>query len=389
MKKIQTIIKKEIRDNFRDKRSIMMAMVYNPVIGAGMLVFMAYFLISMIVNDVDKPIEITINGQDYAPNLIQYLKENNVEIKAGPDDPEAAILNKKEKFIVDITPDYGEKWIEGQPAGVNIFYDDSENSGRKQLRKARSLLNAYNSQIAGLRMQARGIDPQTIKPINIQSIDISTPSSRSTLILNMIPLFLIITVLTGGLYLAIDMTAGEKERNSLEPLLTLPISRKDIVTGKYLTTVLFGFLSYMVLLTAYYFLMPFIPLEKLDMQSNFGLDVVFKFTLIGIPLSFLAASLLMLCAAYAKSFKEAQTYIPLLMLITMIPMGIASFKDITTSAKAMLVPNMSQNMIMLDLIKGNPVPNSYILISGVVTLVIAFIIYLVTVQFYKKESLLQ
>ena len=366
-----------------------MALVYNPLIGAVTLILTAHFLISMIVSDIDKPIEVTVNGQEHAPNLIQFLKQNNVEINSGPENPEAAILNKKEKFVIEITKDYAEQWRAGEPAGINIYSDDSETSGRKQLRKARSLINAYNVQIARLRMQARGIDSNIGKPINLHNIDISTPSSRSAMMLYMIPFMLIIAVLMGGLYLSIDLTAGEKERKSLEPLLTLPFSRSEIVAGKYLTTVIFSFISYTVMLIMFYFIMPFVPFEKLDMQSNFGLDVVFKCLIIGLPLSFFASSLLMLCSAYAKSFKEAQTYIPILMMLTMIPIGIAGFKDLATSAQAMLVPNMGQNMLILDLIKGNPVPDHYILLSAVVTLAVAFLIYLVVVRLYQRESLLQ
>src|SRR5690606_5649109 len=119
------------------------------------------------------------------------------------------------------------------------------------------------------RLLARGIDPSVIQPMKLQRLDVATPAGRALLILGMLTYFCFMSMLVGGFYLAVDSTAGERERGSLEPLLSLPVTRAALIGGKMLATAVFMSLSLLLTLFAFVVVLRFIPLEALGMSANF------------------------------------------------------------------------------------------------------------------------
>jgi sodium transport system permease protein len=192
----------------------------------------------------------------------------------------------------------------------------------------------------------------------------------------------------GGLYLAIDTTAGERERKSLEPLLTVPVTRATLLAGKIGATACFMLLSLALTLAGLSIVLSFLPLEQLGMSSSFGVSTSIAAFLILAPIAPLGATLLTLVASFTKSYKEAQTYLGLLLLVPTLPVIAATIMNVKASAALMWVPSMSQHLLVTALIKNEPVAFTMVAQSVISTLLVAGLLGLLSTKLYEREGLL-
>ena len=174
------------------------------------------------------------------------------------------------KIILDIPEDFGARLQEGQPAPVVLYSDSSRGFERRGVGRVRALVSQYGIEIAQLRFLARGIDPISVLPISVQEIDVSTPTGRSVLVLNMMTYLVLLSMLFGGLYLAIDATAGERERGSLEVLLTSPVPREHLIYGKIAAAAAYMLISLVLTVTMFAVAISFVGLEQLGITANLG-----------------------------------------------------------------------------------------------------------------------
>ena len=386
-----TVLLKEIRDNFRDRRTMMSALVFGPLFGPVIFAAVMTLTLKQATGAAEKPLPLAVVGAMNAPNLIAFLEQQDTEIERLELAPEAAIdavKNGDESMVLIIGEDFSESWAEATPARVSLVLDNSDNSTSRQERRARGMIGAYAGQIGTMRLLARGVSPQLASPIAINEIDTSTPSTRAALLLGMLSYFLLFSMLAGGMYLAIDSTAGERERGSLEPLLTLPVSRGTLLLGKLTATIFFMCASLAIALTAFSLVLGFIPLQELGMSVNFGPRQVVTAFVVTVPFALIGAALLTLVASFTKSFKEAQSYTTIAMLVPTLPIMVAAVMNLKPSLEWMLVPSMSQHLLLLDLVKGEALQPLFIGVSVLSSLAIGGILTLLAVQLYKRESLL-
>ncbi len=204
-------------------------------------------------------------------------------------------------------------------------------------------------------MLARGMDPMVLAPVAVHDVDVSTPASRSVLALGTMSYIILLTMLTGGLYLAIDATAGERERGSLEPLLTVPVKREHLIYGKILATCAYMSLSLVLSVTALAVLLRFVGLESFGMSVNFGPLTALKVILFTIPLVPLGASLMTIVAAYTRSYREAQTYLGLMLLVPTLPLVFAGALGLQPTLGLMATPSLSQHFLITSLLKDEAI----------------------------------
>ncbi|MFQ5608797.1 MAG: ABC transporter permease, partial [Woeseiaceae bacterium] len=308
MRTLFTVFFKEILDNVRDRRTLASALLMGPLFGPILFAFVINLSVERSLADVEKTMALPVIGAEYAPNLIRYLESENIEIVAGPEDRAAALDAVKtgdHDIVVIIPPGFGEQLASALPAKVELISDQANTTADREARRARNALHNYNQQLAAIRLSARGVSPLVLRPLNIDDVDVSTPSGRSGILLGMMSYFFIFAMLMGGMYLAIDTTAGERERGSLEPLLALPVTRDTLMLGKIIATCVFMALSLMLSLWSFFFAIRFMPLEQLGMTPNFGADVVIKAFLMLAPFILVGASAMTLVASFTKSYKEA------------------------------------------------------------------------------------
>jgi sodium transport system permease protein len=252
----------------------------------------------------------------------------------------------------------------------------------------RSLLGQYGALLARLRVAVRGLDPLLLAPVAVQDIDVSTPATRSVLVLGTLSYLVLLTMLMGGMYLAIDATAGERERGSLEPLLTVPVPREQLIFGKILATCAYMSASLILTVAVFTIVLRFAGLERLGMSVNFGPWVAARVVLCCLPLVPLGAALMTIVAAYTRSYREAQTWLGLVLLVPTLPLVFAGVLGLRPRLPAMAVPSLSQHLLITGLLRDEPLPWGFLALSVASTLALAALLSGVAGRLYRREALL-
>ena len=388
---IRIVFAKEILDHFRDRRALLSALIMGPLFGPIFFAIVINLSLSQAINDEAKPLELPVIGAEHAPNLVAFLESENIIFKEPPESREAAIeaiKNGSLDAVLIIPESYGAEQADSIPARIEVIADKSNRQAYRQAERAADALRAYSQQIASIRLVARGINANVMRPLNIDFVDVSTPSGRSALLLGMLTYFFIFAMLMGGTSLAIDATAGERERGSLEPLLSLPVSRDHLILGKIAAACFFMLLSLSLSLGAFGVALNFLPLEKLGMTPNFGPSIIFIAFLIMAPFVLLGASLMTLVASFTTSFKEAQTWLGIVLLAPTMPILVVSLLNVRTATELMLVPSLSQHLLLVALLKKEPIVALHVILSVGSTLIIGAALAWLCARLYRREGLL-
>jgi sodium transport system permease protein len=373
MKTVRTVFFKEVKDNFRDRRTLLTALLMGPLFGPILFAFVINLAVKQSLSNQDEALDLPVIGQEHAPNLIAYLESSNINIEEGPATREAAIeavTNGEHDVVIVIPETFGDDLSELIPATVELITDQANNQAERETRRARRALQAYNQELAAMRLTIRGVSPQILRPLNIDEVDVSTPSGRSAMLLG------------------IDATAGERERGSLEPLLCLPVKRDHLIFGKIFAACLFMAMSLSLSLTCFYFALKFMPLVELGMTPNFGPAVVVLAFLLLLPFALVGASLMTMVASFTKSFKEAQTWVSVVLLAPTLPILIVSILMVRPSTALMFIPSLSQHLLLVGLIRNEPVNALHAVVSVGGTLLVGAILTWVCARLYRREGLL-
>ena len=382
---------KEIIDNLRDRRTLASALIMGPIFGPLLFAFVINLSIERSLESAESTLELPVLGETHAPNLVRYLRSRNIDVVDGPADRDAAIEAVKtgaHDIVLIIPESFGEQLADTIPAKVELVSDQANTDADREARRVRTTLYAYNQELAGIRLSARGVNPMLLRPLNIDEVDVSTASGRSAILLGMMSYFFIFATLMGGMYLAIDATAGERERGSLEPLLSLPVTRDQLILGKIAATCVYMALSLILSLTSFYVAIKFLPLEQLGMTPNFGPTVVFATFLLFAPFILLGAALMTLVASFTKSYREAQTWLSIVLIAPTMPILIVSILTLRPKLEFMFIPSLSQHLLLVDMVKNEPVNNLHVLISVLSTLVFGALLTLICARLYRREGLL-
>lgn len=388
LNKILVIFQKEVLDNLRDRRALT-SMLMGTLLGPGLMLLLFFVIGRTVEEATQQALQLPVVGAEHAPNLIQFLEQNNVEILEAPANPEQSVRVGDYDMILVVSEDYGENLQKGLPATVELIVDDSRQSSQVDVNRTERLLDSYNQQLAVLRLIARGISPVILQPLTVETVDVATPQSQAANLLSMMPYFLIFSVFLGGMHLAIDTTAGERERNSLEPLLINPVSRRDMVLGKMGATALFTIISLVGTLAAFGILFNLVPLEEfIGARINISPGIMMGIFLICLPMVGLAAALQTIIAAFSRNYKEAQSYLSFLPLIPALPGMFLAFVPVKPTLWMMLIPTFGQQLIINQLMREEPVLAMNVLLSISITLFAAGLLTLIAIRLYRQERIL-
>jgi sodium transport system permease protein len=378
---------KEVVENVRDRKTMFNALVMGPLLGPVFFVFLMSFMLKKQIELAEKPLEVPVVGAERAPNLVGWLKGQGVVVLPAPDDPSAVVRDREAKMVLIIPASYPELWRQGKTAQLELVRDSSDQQSGAQVSRMNALLSSYGSQQAALRLSARGMNPSLTAPVAVADRDLASRQQRAGQLLSFLPYLLVLGAFLGGMYLAIDTTAGERERQSLEPLLATPSTRAQIVLGKLAATFAFAMTSMMLSLVAFSFAFRYIPLERLGMVVDLGAGFVVRAGLLMVPLVMCFAALQTIVAAYAKSYREAQTYLSLLMLLPMIPSVILMINPMKTELWMAAVPLLSQNVLIMQLARGEAVELARFGLSFGASLALAGVLVWIAVRIYHREQL--
>jgi sodium transport system permease protein len=391
MRALATVFRKEFLDNLRDRRTLLSALLFGPLFGPLLFGLMVSRMLDQSVAESDEPLKLTISGAQYAPGLTRYLEAQGAHLsKADLDEDQAraAVRGGSAKIVLIIPEEYGARFSAATPAPVLLVADSADSQTRKIADRARGVIGGYASSIAQLRLQARGVNPLLAVPVAVNEVDVATPTGRAVVVLGFMTYFVLFAVLMGGLYLAIDSTAGERERGSLEALLSLPVARSSLVGGKILATCAYMCISLALSLTAFVCVFRFVPLEKLGMSANLNVRTALIFFAICLPFVPLGAALMTFVASFTRSYREAQTYLTAVLLVPTLPIAFASIYSLRTHSSLMFIPSLSQHLLMTSVLKDEPIAALDVGVSAAASLGVALVLMVLTARHWRRESML-
>jgi sodium transport system permease protein len=390
LRRLWTIVQKEIIDNLRDRRSVgnaLFAVLINPLL----YVVLFGFLNRTFSEQAERPLSLPVLGAANAPNLVQFLDQNNVDITEAPADAEEAVRRGDLAVVLVIPNDFGESFTRGAPAQVRLLVDDSNQSGSLAANRAQSLISQYSNQIGSLRLLARGVSPAVSNAVPVEwvSTTAGTAEGVDSVVLNLLPVVMMTAVFYGGFYLAVDATAGERERKSLEPLLLNPVPRREFVIGKFLAVFAFTLLA-TFLATALFLVLLGIPQVQqfTNIQLNVGWGVILAAVGLIIPVAFMAVALEMLVASYARSVKEAQTYTQLIAFAGFLPSLFLSVLPIRPQEWMYLIPTIGQLYFITDMSRGLPLNTAQVAACSLLTAAIGAAALVATMRLYNREQII-
>ncbi len=381
------VFRKEVTDNLRDRRTLLAALAY-PLIGPAIMMLLFTTLVRVEVERQEQPLTLPVSGAQHAPNLVQFLRQQGVTVIDAPADPESAVRLGDVEVVLIIDSAFGADWSAGRAAAVQLVVDPSRQPARVAVQRTRRLLAGYSRQTGALRLLARGVSPGVTEALAVEEVDVSTPQSQAALFLNILPYFMVFSVFIGGLYVAVDATAGERERGSMEALVINPVPRWQILAGKMGATVVFTLLAVAETVLAFAVMLQFLSLEDLGLVISVSAATMLAIFLITLPMILPAVALQMCIGLFTRSAKEAQNYLSFLPLIPALPGLMLAFLPVKPSLGAMLIPTFGQQILINQVLRGEPVNPAWVAINAVVTLAVGVALTLVAVRLFGRERVL-
>jgi sodium transport system permease protein len=391
MRATLTVFAKEFRENLRERRTLLTALLLGPLLGPLLFAGGLSLRLERGAEEGERPVALAVAHAERAPNLLAFLREHGVAVTPVDYDAaaaRAAVRSTQHPLVLEVSADFAAHLAAGTPAPLLLYADSSDIAAAGDLARVRALIVQYGTLLRRLRVAARGIDPLVLTPLPVQDIDVATPATRSVLALGTLSYLVLLTMLMGGMYLAIDATAGERERGSLEPLLTLPVRRESLIFGKILATCAYMTLSLALTVTAFAIMLRFTGLERFGMSVNFGPGVALAVVLYCLPLVPLGAALMTLVAASTRSYREAQTWLGLVLLVPTLPLAFAGVMGLRARLPLMAVPSLSQHFLLTSLLRAEPLPAAYVAMSVGTTLALGAVLIALAGRLYRRERLL-
>jgi sodium transport system permease protein len=363
------VARKELRDALRDRRSFMGVLVYSLI---GPAILALAFTSLARDQDADKTVRVDVHGADYAPQLVAFLESRGVELtRIEDEDPVASVRAGRRSLVLRIPADYGERYAAGETVPVYLIADFSRRQQAAERQRLSGLVQGFGEQLGHLRLIARGIAPSVARPLRVQRTDTATPGSRVALMLGGLQVFLLIATFVGSMSVAIDITAGERERRSLEPLLAQPLDHGSLFAGKWLVASGYGMVGVLLVLVASALMLAPVPLERLGVELSLDLATEIRMFVVLLPLCLLVAALQMTLSMVARSFKEAQSYLNLLMVAPMVAAFAVQFLSIEARDWMYAVPLLAQQHLLDTLMRGETIAASHLALSAATSLLLA------------------
>ena len=351
MQAVLTVFRKEIVDALRDRRTLATVLISSVLMGPLVLLSISGLVASLEANAEQR--EVVVAGRENAPTLMNFIARQTFTVKPAPADYETALRKATLTDAVVIAPTgFEAALLQGDAPIVEIVFDSANQRSQASAGRVARLLGAFARERATLTLALRGVSPDVIEPLRVEERDLAGTQSRATQITGMLPFFVLMAVLAGALNAALDTTAGERERGSLEPLLMNPAGRWAIVLGKW------GAVAGVGMLIAVLSCFSFLPgqwllrSDTLAAMFQYGTREALLFLVVLLPFAAAASALLMAVAIRCKTFKEAQASTTVVMLAASLLPLINVFSLGQESPWYLWVPALAQNLLMTRVLKG-------------------------------------
>ena len=378
------VFAKELRDALRDRRSVLSALLY-PLLSPLLLVVAFQALESRMENP--PPTRLGVSGMSQAPALMEKLRDADVTLEALE---EATLADAVRDGDVDVAlhiPEHFEaRFREGFPAPLYLYELSAGRGARRGGAKVKSVVQSWAGTVGALRLVALGVSPALMTPVQLHAVELATDKERAVEIFSALNIMVLLSCFMGGMYIAMDTTAGERERGSLEPLLLASPRRGPLVAGKLAAAVTFALFASTLTLVGCALALAQLPLEQMGLVVGFRVgDLIAAVGLIA-PLTVLAAACQLLVSTFARTAKEAQTYLSLFMLLPMIPPFVAQVLELELVASNAWIPVLGQTLMLNEIIAGRGLTPWQVLMSATVALGLAAAVTWMTARLLSSEK---
>ncbi len=383
-----TVMRKEWRDFVRDRRTFLLTLLVAPLLYPVLFLGIGKLTQMRAETQLEKTLDLPVVGLERAPNLIKFLASYGINTHAASADIEARVRAQQEDLALAIDAEFDKDWAAGKPAKIDIITDSTRRNGDVKVARVTKVLEGYSSSIGAMRLLIRGINPAIASPLRVGTRDMATQEAKNSQFMSvLLPMILTIFAFIGGAHLAMDTTAGERERQSLEPLLATPASRAALVGGKMLAAAALGLLSMLLILVSFK-VSASLASSGIGSQMDVSFAAMGKLLLTLLPLVLIGTALITTLAAGAKSMKEAQSHIMWLMMLPMLPAyGLMAYPLKDTALWQYAVPFLSQNQLIQKITRGEAASLQQWGLYLASSLALAAILWALAVWRYKQEKL--
>jgi len=355
--KFMIVFLKELRETLREKRTLgliaLFTLMYPVMLG---------YLMNQLIERSTRPeregIELAVIGAAKAPTLMAQLKQKNITVReVGAMDEQAIgelLRARKVVAVLRLSDQFIDNYRAMRPARIELWFDSAADKGPQQ-RDVEEVLEAYGANVASARLLAHGVSPATLAPIQLQRYDTGTNASRSAGLIGSILGMLFFPAFVCGMSAAVDSTAGERERRSMEVLMSQPVRAWELVVGKWLTAGTLAAAGVTLELALAHAILSWLPLEEIGLSWSVTGGELALVCLASVPLSLFAAALQIALAMNARSFKEAQSLLSFVVVVPLVPGVAVSMLELKTATWMYMVPMLSNQTLLQELAKGSEI----------------------------------
>ncbi|PKI13933.1 ABC transporter permease [Colwellia sp. 12G3] len=378
---LKALILKEYKEAFRDKRALTVALMM-AILAPIMIMVMSKIMIEKLVDE--PPVYVKFTGAEYAPKLIMHLAKNNLlNFIDVPEDEKSAW--EQRNIAIEIPEDYAADMAEGKPIELHLQADFTDKAVQPPVRRINNEVREFSLSIGYKRLLLRGVDIRLLNPVKLVEQDTAKPDATFMLISMMLGLYLMLAAFMSGLSVAIDSSAGERERNVLEMLLCQPVSTLKIVLAKLIGASTISVIGVVLVLVLTSISVGFVDLTKIGATFSLDMSTAGVLLLLLLPICFFASACQLFVAFQTKSFKEAQSTVGMLIGIpAFIPFVVSMMDD--RPQWLHWLPLAGQSLIMEDIFKGVEVNWLAMLATSGVTIAITVALVLALAKKLKSEK---
>lgn len=380
------ILRKELLDTFRDRRTGTVTLLSSILAGPIFLLL----IFNLIASQAERAGEITLPvvGAEYAPAVVAFLERQQVSVTKAPPDYDARIRRGDLDIVLVIDASFRKDVEQGKPGTVRLVFDRSRDRARPSIDQAESLLHGYNRLWGEQRLMLRGVTASVANPLRIETADLATPQQSGALVLFLVAYYGLFASVVGGMAVALDTTAGERERQSLEPLLMTPARPAEIVIGKWLAVCAFDALVVALTLTGFYLTLAFAPLPPVGAPFLFGTREFGRFLLVLLPMILMLPAILLYVGSRARAYKEAQANVSvLLFVVSLIPL-VQLLMQRKEPGWLMLLPVSAQYSLLNTSLRGEAPALSQLALSWLAPAALIVIALVAVARTLSRESIL-
>jgi sodium transport system permease protein len=381
---ILAVFRKEMKDHLRDKRSILVAMIY-PLMGPILLGLMFFFVGGSMRGTDQAPLIVPAVNAANAPEIIHFLESHGAIMRDINGNVRGLVAGGRLPFAL-VFPT--EPQAARTPIGVQLLANPARFDSIVATGRVIELLNTYERETVRTRLQGAGVSPDVLNVIHIEQENIGRAAGPAVILLTMIPPFLIFTLFTGGVHVTLDSTSGERERGAFEPLMMNPVTMPQVLTGKIAAAIVFTLLALGVQTLAFWVMLHVVPRESLGLVAPPGTLRLAAVVSICLPIVVLAAATQLLISAVTRSMKEAQTYLGLLPLVPGLAGMVLALAPVQAQPLLATIPTFGQTLLMGQLVRSESISVVFAGITAIATLGATALLLWLAFRLYQRDEIL-